>query len=171
MLDQMVSILKDNSWCMNYLRPEQFVERYTSNQRCWKCQKLHFTLLHLEAKSAGCSLTGTAPLLIAPTSWVTQKSSSLALHSHIAQMGLQSSLILLMTCHVQVITPDGFTTQGKVLLYSVASTSFCFRTPSTAFVSTLFLPFCSDCLHWWHFTSLLFVVSCELLGHCSGVGW
>ena len=60
-------------------------------------------------------LSASAAIGTAPSSTVV---------SHVALTGSKSRQVLLMTCHVSVLTPDGHTIQVRALLDSASSSSF-----------------------------------------------
>ena len=103
--DKMLSTLKENSLCLNCLRPGHFVRECQSAHRCRKCQKPHHTLLHVEPKES--------PSPVNPVNSVT---------SNVAT-GVSSNP-LLMTCWVLIQAPDGSTMKVRALLDSASSASF-----------------------------------------------
>ena len=119
--DQMVSILKNHDLCMNCLNAGHFVRQCPSSQRCRKCQKPHHTLLHLESTPSLYSTSSSARPSVSGTNNSNQATTIL---SHVAQFGPKSHHALLMTCRVQLIAPNGLTTQARGLLDSASSTSF-----------------------------------------------
>ncbi len=115
--DQMVSTLKANKMCMNCLRSGHFVRQCQSNYHCKKCQKPHHTLLHIESKSEVPSPSSTPP-----PGPISSSASTTPISSH-AAMGIKSDL-LLMTCNVLVVSPDGTSIPACALLDGASSTSF-----------------------------------------------
>ena len=106
------TLLVKNKMCFNCLKPGHFVSQCPSNQRCKKCQRPHHSLLHAEPKS------GDGDDKVPPN-------NSTPTHiSHVARTDTLQKHILLMTCRVLVVTPDGLTTQARALLNSASSTSF-----------------------------------------------
>ena len=65
-----------------------------------------------------CEKTDTVSILIPLASDATP------VHSHIAHTGYGTQQLLLMTSRVLVMSPDGYTTQVRVLLDSTSSASF-----------------------------------------------
>ena len=87
--------------------------------RCQKCQKLHHTLLHqpqetttnshaMSSNSSNIQLPNTEPVAAASNAATTKISSN----------------VLLMTCRVLVIAPDGSTVNARALLDSGSTVSF-----------------------------------------------
>ena len=112
---KMISIMKENKFCMNCLKPGHFVKQCKSLHHCKKCQKPHHTLLHVETEQG----SQTTPVSSTPVSTnPTPKSVS----SHTAAS--LSSNTLLMRCRVSVDAPDGSTVEARALLDSVPSASF-----------------------------------------------
>ena len=110
--EQMMISLKSNGLCMNCLRPGHFVRQCTSTQKCRKCQKPHHTLLHREEKKEQDQSTDKNPTV--PSHPIT---------SCVSQAKVNAQ-ILLMTCRVKVVAPDGSSTQARALLDSASSTCF-----------------------------------------------
>lgn len=103
--DRMVSFLKENSICLNCLRPGHFVRQCKSPYKCKKCQRPHHTLLHVETGGNETDTPRGDPVL-----------------SH-AAVGLSTSS-LLMTCEVMIDAPDGSSVKARALLDSASSASF-----------------------------------------------
>ena len=116
--DRMMLILKSNGLCLNCLKPGHFVKECTSTHRCRRCQKLHHTLLHVEAQPERRESADTPPVAPLPVS------SANHAYSHVAHAGSKSRQFLLMTCRVLIMSPEGLTTQARALLDSASSTSF-----------------------------------------------
>lgn len=114
--DQMSSIVKSHNLCLNCLKPGHRSKQCNSTQRCRRCQKPHHTLLHLEVKTDN------------PPPHPKQKDNpppeNVKTVSIVAQTGLKSTRMLLMTCRVQVITPQGMITHARALLDCASSSSF-----------------------------------------------
>ena len=113
--DKMISTLKANDLCMNCLRPGHFVKQCKSLHRCRRCQKLHHTLLHLDAKvelpaATASGLPNSPDVSVRP------------IPSHVAS-GLTSNS-LLMTCRILVVASDGSTAEARALLDCASSASF-----------------------------------------------
>ena len=109
--DKMVSIVRDNELCMNCLKPGHFSRRCGSNNRCKKCQKLHHTLIHNDAKGSSRSEQLSTASAVEP------------LISSNAAAGFASNA-LLMTCQLLVHASDGSHVKARGLLDSASSTSF-----------------------------------------------
>ena len=103
--DRMVSFLKENSICLNCLRPGHFVRQCKSPSKCKKCQRPHHTLLHVETRGDESNVPQGDPV-----------------PSH-ATIGLSSSSLLL-TCEVRIDAPDGSSVKARALLDSASSASF-----------------------------------------------
>ena len=116
--DRMMVLLKSNRVCHNCLKPGHFIKECTSTHRCRKCQRPHHTLLHVEVQSERRATTDTAPVASLTSSVVDP------VQSHVAQISSKSRQLLLMTCRVLVMTPDGRTMQVRALLDSASSASF-----------------------------------------------
>ena len=124
-------LVKNHKMCFNCLKPGHFVSQCPSNQRCKKCQRRHYSLLHAEPKS------GDGDDKVPPH-------NNTPMHiSHVARTDTSQKHILLMTCRVLVVTPDGLTTQARALLDSASSTSFV----SERLVQRLRLPRLSQLAH------------------------
>ena len=107
------SILKSRKLCLNCLCPGHFVKQCRSVNCCQRCQKPHHTLLHVEAKEEVPDSPPTVEPLTTPIS------------TH-AAVGIKSNL-LLMTCRVTVVSPEGRSIEARALLDSASSTSFIFQ--------------------------------------------
>ena len=104
------SILKSHKLCLNCLRPGHFVKQCRSVNRCQRCQKPHHTLLHMEAKEE----VSDSPPAVDPLT------TPISTHSAV---GIKSNLLLL-TCRVTVVSPEGRSIEARSLLDSASSTSF-----------------------------------------------
>lgn len=116
--DQMISVLRANSLCMNCLRPGHFIKQCTSVHKCRKCQRPHHTLLHRDvAPDDGTPATvpSPPPQLVPPTPGEKLNVASLVAHSRSL-----SRQALLMTCRVLVSTSHGITTHARALLDSAS---------------------------------------------------
>ena len=98
-----MSAVKAASLCVNYLRPGHYVKQCRSAHRCYKCQKSHHTLLHVDRD---------------PTPSVPGVSLTVN-----ASPGTTSGSIL-MTCRVLSRGPDGSSIESRALLDSASSVSF-----------------------------------------------
>ena len=103
-----LAIAKKHSLCNNCLHQGHFASQCQLTQRCKKCSRKHHTMLHLEGKAEP-----------APPS---AKPSTEKVMSHFAN-GKQGS-VLLMTCQVMVLGPDGSKVQSRALLDSGSEMSF-----------------------------------------------
>ena len=116
--DRRMSILKSNNLCLNCLGSGHFARSCRLMNRCQKCQKLHHTLLHqpqettssraMSSNSSNVQLPNAEPVAAASNAATTRISSN----------------VLLMTCRVLVIAPDGSTVNARALLDSGSTVSF-----------------------------------------------
>ena len=111
----MISTLKTNGLCMNYLKPGHFVKQCKLLHRCRKYQKPHHTLLHVESKKV-------TPSTVAPIAQPSTQPTVNPVLSNTA-MGFTSNS-LLMTCCVLVDAPDGSSVEAHTILDSASSASF-----------------------------------------------
>ena len=111
-------MVKKASLCKNCLKPGHIASKCRAPPIIKKYHKYHHTLLHIGADS---KIEGTK----------VSKDVTYAAPSK------QSEEVLLMTCRVDVMAPDGSVTQARALLDSVASTLF-ITEPLTK----------NLCLHW-----------------------
>ena len=110
---QMVTILKQNGLYLNSLKPGHILKQCPSIHRCPKCQRPHHTWLHLDKEADPQRQTSASPSSLENTPGnVTSQSSDCR------------GRVLLTTCQVRVIASGGSTTNARVLLSSVSSTSF-----------------------------------------------
>lgn len=110
-----LSVLKSHRVCLNCLRPGHFVRQCRSAYRCQKCRKSHHTLLHIEGREE-------PPASFPPTGQANSNPVTIPISTH-AAIGIKSNL-LLMTCCVVVLSPDGLSVEARALLDSASSTSF-----------------------------------------------
>ena len=96
--EQKTLLVKNHKMCFNCLKPGHFVGQCPSDQRC---KKPHHSLLHTEPKS------GDGDGKVPPDGNNTPTHMS-----HVARTDTSQKHILLMTCQVLVVTPDGLTTQA-----------------------------------------------------------
>ena len=108
--EQKMTIVKDNGLCLNCLKPGHFVKKCPSELRCRKCHNPHHSLMHIETDAKA----------------TKEKSStgSDAVSSHASHSTSCYRQVLLMTCKVQVVGPNGYSTYARALLDSASSTSF-----------------------------------------------
>ena len=100
--------------CTNCLGQGQFVKECQSSQNCKKCHQPHHSWLHIDSKSEDRKAPKASPHSGESTDVITANVSRTTQHKQ----------VLLMTCEVQILGPDGSTTQARVLLNSATSTSF-----------------------------------------------
>lgn len=102
--DWRLSILKSNNLCLNCLGTGHFAGNCRSANRCQKCQKLHHTLLHQSQET-----TANSQAISSNSSNVQlPNAESVATTSNTATSKISSN-VLLMTCRVLIIAPDGST--------------------------------------------------------------
>ena len=110
-----ITIVRDNGLCLNCLRPGHFANQCSSAQECKKCEKPHHSWLHITTQDKEAKVSDTAlPRKDNPGDVVT---------THTSQSS-SSRQVSLMTCQVQVTSPDGHTTKARALLDSASSASF-----------------------------------------------
>ena len=109
-----MGVVKDNKLCLNCLGSGHFVKECPSPQRCKKCHQPHHSWLHFDAKSEDRETSKAGSRSGKSTDVVTANVSGTVQHKQ----------VLLMTCKVQILGPDGSTTQARALLDSASSTSF-----------------------------------------------
>ena len=97
-------IVMKGARCKNCLRPGHIASKCRAPPACKKCRKYHHTLLHKEADPK-------------PKEPKEPGGTTYAVPSRIGEE------VLLMTCRVKVIAPDGSVTQARALLDCAASTS------------------------------------------------
>ena len=98
-------IVKREARCKNCLKVGHRASRCRAPPMCKRCNKYHHALLHIEAefKEEDTENVDRDVTYVAPSKGGEE--------------------VLLMTCRVKVITPDGTVTQARALLDSAASTS------------------------------------------------
>ena len=98
-------VVKKDARCKNCLKTGHMASRCRAPPMCKRCRKYHHTLLHMEA---------------VPKSEDEKVGKERTYTAHQSARGRE---VLLMTCNVKVITPDGSVKQARALLDSAASTS------------------------------------------------
>ena len=104
-------LLKEHGYCLNCLKPGHFLRQCPSDQHCRKCQKPHHTWLHIENDASASKTKGS-------------KTPDKAVTSHASHLESCPQQVLLMTCRVKIVAPNGCTTHARALLDSASSTSF-----------------------------------------------
>ena len=112
--DRKMTIVKKNALCLNCLRPGHFLKDCPTEQRCKDCRKPHHSLMHIaptkrETEPRCAKSPSTEDTVVAST--------------HVSQLH-NCRQVLLMTCRVKIVAPDGSTTHARALLDSASSTSF-----------------------------------------------
>lgn len=111
--DQKLSVLKAHNMCLNCLGPGHFVRNCQSNSHCQRCQKPHHTLLHVESRSE----EPPPPTSATPTSEPRDPPAPVSSHTAVGSL-------LLMTCNVLAMSPNGSSMQARALLDGGSSVSF-----------------------------------------------
>ena len=109
-----MGVVKDNKLCLNCLGSGHFLKECPSGQRCKKCHQPHHSWLHVDPISEDCkaSMAGSH-----------SRESPDVVMANVSRT-MQHKKILLMTCKVQILGPDGSVTQARALLDSASSTLF-----------------------------------------------
>ena len=94
---QKMNIVRNNGVCLNCLRPGHFVNQCSSTLKYNKCQKPDHSLLHINTQDKEANLSNTE----------SQRGDDPPgiVNTHISQSNT-SPQVLLMTCQVQVTSPD-----------------------------------------------------------------
>ena len=103
------SLVKRCALCKNCLKPGHMASKCRAPPVCKKCNKYHHTLLHIEAGTTKETKTDCTKKVNKDVTYATPSK--------------QSDEVLLMTCKVEVMAPDGSVTQARALLDCAASTS------------------------------------------------
>ena len=111
------SFVRSKRLCFNCLRNNHQSDKSNSFNRCCACQGKHHTLLHREQS------TVVASPATHDGDNLTNQSDEVPVVTSNAAIQLKSN-ILLMTCQVIALSPDGQTTQARVLLDTGSTTSF-----------------------------------------------
>ena len=101
-----LQMVRENELCLNCLKPGHFANRCPRLQRCKKCHGPHHLWHHVDKPEQDLKKSNKPS---------TELETRVAM-THISQ--------LLMTCQVQVLGPDGTTSQVRALLDSASSASF-----------------------------------------------
>ena len=102
--DERWDVIVKGALCRNCLKPGHIANKCRAPPMCKTCHKYHHTLLHRET---GTILEGNK----------VPKDTTYAAPSR------RGDEVLLMTCRVKIISPDGSVTQARALLDCAASTS------------------------------------------------
>ena len=123
-----VHVLKSHGLYMNCLAPNHFVKQCKSVQRCKRCQKLHYTLLHVNATPLSSTPALANPITLTEEEPSTKTQPTLPnpnvpcftpVVSHFVLSNLATQLkshTLMMTCRVLVSTPDNVSVEARSLL-------------------------------------------------------
>ena len=106
--------------CLNCLRSWHFAKNCRSLNHCQNCQKLHHTLLHQPQET---TISSERSLSTNPSPIQLPSSESVACASNTSMMRISPN-VLLMTCRVLVVAPDGSTVNARTLLDSGSTVSF-----------------------------------------------
>ncbi len=125
--EQMLGVVKAGKICLNCLKHGHFLKQCPSTQRCRQCQRPHHTLLHVEQKrgdrESSSGSKQNPPL--SPDAPAFSPGDNPQTHvSNMAQSVSRATQVLLMTCRVLVLAPNGVTMQCRALLDSASSASF-----------------------------------------------
>ena len=104
--DDKVSLLMEQGLCMNCFRKGHIARKCPAASMCTKCDRPHHTVLHMEAKKPNVDRTAT---------------NNVSTHTSLTNA---PSTVLLMTCQVKVVAPNGAVTKARALLDTGSSTSF-----------------------------------------------
>ena len=108
-----LQLVRENGLCFNCLKPGHFANRCLCTQKCKRCLKLHHSWLHIDQPDS----ESKGPKV--PPSRTGEEVAAI----HFSQLR-NSQQVLLMTCQVLVIAPDGSTSRVRGLLDSAFSASF-----------------------------------------------
>ena len=100
-LQQKIDIVRENPICLNCLRPGYLAKNCCSVQRCRKCKQPHHTWLHGQKEDEGQTKAADS-----------SKEHTDVSVTHVSCLSGQHQL-LLMTCQLQVIGPDGSTCKAR----------------------------------------------------------
>ena len=114
--ERKLGVVKGSRLCMNCLDSGHFVKECPSSRRCKKCQQPHHSLMHIDSKSENRKAAKAGPRL-------RSGESTDVVMANVSRT-TQHKQVLLLTCKVQILGPNGSTTQARVLLDSASSTSF-----------------------------------------------
>ena len=101
-----LALLKEQGLCMNCFRKEHIARKCPAASMCTKCDRPHHTLLHMEGGKSN-----------------PEKTTSTNVSTH-ASLTNTPSTVLLMTCQVKVIAPNGAVSKARALLDTGSSMSF-----------------------------------------------
>lgn len=118
--DRKLSIVRSNNLCLNCLGSGHFAKSCRSLNRCQKCQKIHHTLLHQPQETTASSQLSMSSN---PSTVQLSTTESVVAASNAATTRISSN-VLLMTCRVFVIAPDGSTVKARALLDAGSTASF-----------------------------------------------
>ena len=104
--DDKVSLLMEQGLCMNCFRKGHIARKCPAASMCTKCDRPHHTVLHMEAKKPNVDRTAT---------------NNVSTHTSLTYA---PSTVLLMTCQVKVVAPNGAVTKARALLDTGSLTSF-----------------------------------------------
>ena len=114
--DKRMQLVRDSRLCMNCLKSGRMAKQCPSSQKCKKCQGSHHSLLHKDwtkkpSRSRQFSHSSE------------NREEPKVLKMRTSQPGRQLQ-VLLMTCQVIAVGPDGVSYKGRALLDSGLSASF-----------------------------------------------
>ena len=107
--------IKEEGLCINCFAKSHLARQCTAALMCTKCNGPHHSVFHLEPKTSSTSSKRTAsPPLEEPSSNTCNYTS----------MTDTPKTVLLMTCQLTVMGPDGLETKARALIDHGSSTSF-----------------------------------------------
>ena len=109
-----MAIVKKSAQCINCLRPCHFLKNCPTEQRCKECCKPDNSLMHIAPPKREEEMRSAKK---------PPKEDTTVVSTHVSQLQ-NCRQVLLMTCRIKIVGPDGSTIQDRVLLDSASSTSF-----------------------------------------------
>ena len=121
--NQRMVAVKSNQLCFNCLKSGLVKQECPLLQRCQVCHRPHQTLLYLDDDRQAPTTAGRQSQQRSHSPSAAM-SEPLILHLHVTNSQGDQGQVLLMTCHVRVMTPGDTTMQARVLCDFASSTSF-----------------------------------------------
>ena len=110
---KMLTVVRGSNLCLNCLRPGHLAKNCKSNSHGKKCQRLHYTFLHIDSQR-----------FLPQTDARSEEQASAAVDVSINAESGSSGSTLLMTCQMLVHAPDGYSVRVRGLLDSGSRASF-----------------------------------------------
>ena len=104
-----MGVVKDNKLHLNCLGSGHFLKECPSNQRCKKCHRSHHLWQHIDSKSEDHKAVKAG----------SHSRDSMQRGNRYVSQTMQHKQVLLTTCKVQILGPDGSTTQARALSTSL----------------------------------------------------